>query len=79
MTRRVIKASEIGEYVYCRRAWWLHHLHDVPSANVAAMRQGTRAHARHGTRVTLASLMMVGAYILLASALFGALLWFVAN
>jgi len=76
---RVIRASEIGEYIYCRRAWWLRYMCDVPSANSAEMRRGTRTHARHGARVTFADLLMIGAYIMIATAIFGALLWFVSG
>ncbi len=46
-----IRASEIGDYVYCRRAWWLRRVRAVSSANVARMRAGTAHHERHGRLV----------------------------
>lgn len=48
MSERWIKASEIGEYVYCRRSWWLRRMHAVPSMNAARMQAGTQYHERHG-------------------------------
>ncbi len=45
------RASEIGAYVYCRRAWWLEHVRGRPSTNTAARRAGTAAHARFGRSV----------------------------
>ncbi|MCW5875917.1 MAG: hypothetical protein KIS85_03455 [Anaerolineales bacterium] len=47
MERQWIKASEIGEYLYCRRAWW-YRLQGAASANLAAMQAGGRAHTAHG-------------------------------
>jgi hypothetical protein len=44
---RVIRASEIGAYAYCRKAWW-HRLQGVQSENQTEMDAGTAYHA--GTR-----------------------------
>lgn len=46
-----IRASEIGEYVYCRRAWWLRRVRGAASANIAQMQAGVRHHERHGRLV----------------------------
>lgn len=47
----IIRASELGEYVYCARAWWLQRVQGVPSHNVAALHSGQQAHDRHGRAV----------------------------
>lgn len=46
-----IRASEINDYVYCRRAWWLRRVRAVASTNVTQMRAGTDYHQRHGRLV----------------------------
>ncbi len=46
-----IRASEIGDYVYCRRAWWLRRVRGVASTNVTRMQAGTQHHERHGRLV----------------------------
>jgi len=51
--RRAIRASEIGEYVYCHRAWWVRHVEGYESANTRQMELGTSAHERHGRLVGL--------------------------
>ena len=48
MSYHWIRASEIGEYVYCRRAWWLRRTRGVPAGNVEQLEAGTRHHQRHG-------------------------------
>lgn len=48
---RVIRASELGQYRYCARAWWLGQVMGYRSANVEAMRQGSKLHRAHGRRV----------------------------
>jgi len=48
---RVIRASEIGQYAYCARAWWLGRVKGYRSTNEAAMRAGTGAHRAHGRAV----------------------------
>lgn len=77
MSKVWIKASEIGEYLYCQRAWWL-RLQGAASANVEELAEGTRQHARHGRgwRMasglrTLAVGLAVVAMILLAVQLLG--------
>jgi hypothetical protein len=77
---RVIRASEIGDYVFCRRAWWLKHVRGLRSANVRELAEGTAAHAAHGQRVKMAAALRVAALILfLAALLFFALSLFPPN
>jgi hypothetical protein len=46
-----IRASEIGQYVYCQRAWWLGRVQGFRSINEAELSAGTQAHVRHGRSV----------------------------
>jgi hypothetical protein len=48
---QVIRASELGQYAFCAKAWWLGSVEGVPSANVRAMDAGTSAHEQHGQMV----------------------------
>jgi hypothetical protein len=66
---KVIRASEIGEYVFCHRAWWLHHVRGLASANVRAMQSGTAVHAGHGRKVGLASTLRTLAFLLVVIAI----------
>ena len=66
---RVIRASEIGEYVFCHRAWWLHQVQGETSANTRELAAGTARHAWHGRQVSLASAMRVLALLLLLAGL----------
>jgi hypothetical protein len=67
MSRRIVRASELGEYEFCHRAWWLHYVQGQDSANLAQLAAGTARHARHGRRVGLA-LALRGLALLLALA-----------
>ncbi len=66
---RIIRASEIGEYLYCRRAWWLRHVQGLESANVPMMAEGTEAHAGHGRLVGAAAALRALALLLFVAAL----------
>jgi hypothetical protein len=66
---RVIRASEIGEYVFCHRAWWLHQVQGETSANTRELVEGTARHARHGRRVGLAGALRALAVLLLLAAI----------
>jgi hypothetical protein len=65
---RPIRASEIGSYLYCRRAWWL-RLQGFDSANQAELAAGTELHKRHGRNVIAAGLIRSLAMIVLIVAL----------
>ncbi len=47
----ILRASEIGQYAYCARAWWLARVKGYRSLNVAAMERGTEEHRAHGRKV----------------------------
>jgi hypothetical protein len=66
---RVIRASEVGEYVFCHRAWWLRHTRGLESANVRALAEGTAAHAGHGRRVALSAALRGLAVLVFVAAL----------
>jgi CRISPR/Cas system-associated exonuclease Cas4 (RecB family) len=67
--RRVIRASEIGQYAYCAKAWWLGSVEGVAPANTRELAHGELAHRRHGRRVWLASVLRVVALAVLVLAL----------
>ena len=76
---RTLRASEVGEYVFCHRAWWLRHTRGLASANVRALAEGTAAHAGHGRRVGLARLLLALAVLSLAVAVLAAAAWLTAG
>jgi hypothetical protein len=47
----IIRASEIGQYVFCHRAWWLGAVQGYRPVNDAALEAGTRTHLQHGRSV----------------------------
>jgi CRISPR/Cas system-associated exonuclease Cas4 (RecB family) len=51
MSYQWIRASEIGEFVYCRRAWWLRQYGAAESQNAVELAAGTRHHQQHGRLV----------------------------
>ncbi len=46
-------ASEIGTYLYCKRAWW-YERQDAPSLRAPERALGTAYHQQHGERVVAA-------------------------
>ncbi|HAY83721.1 MAG TPA: hypothetical protein DCY42_02015 [Chloroflexi bacterium] len=65
---RTIRASEIGTYLYCHRAWW-YQRKEVPSENVREMLSGTEIHRQHGRTVMLAGCLRILAMGMLLVAL----------
>jgi len=51
MSDKWIRASEISDYVYCRRAWWLKRVRGFSSQNVRELTAGTAYHRKHGQLV----------------------------
>jgi len=61
---RTIRASEIGTYLYCQRAWW-YQRQGVQNENQAELAGGTELHERHGWNVMAVGCLRVLAYALL--------------
>jgi CRISPR/Cas system-associated exonuclease Cas4 (RecB family) len=64
----VIRASDIGNYLYCRRAWW-YRKKGVESENQAELAAGTELHRKHGRQVLAASITRTIGMILLIAAI----------
>lgn len=81
MEDRVIRASEIGHYSYCARAWWLARVRGFPPRNVAGLENGRAEHHRHSGAVSGYHRLRRWAYLLLISAALAGLLllWLVAR
>jgi hypothetical protein len=65
---RTLRASEIGAYLFCRRAWW-YQKNGQPSQNLGEMAAGSELHYRHGRAVLGVGCLRVAAYALMLLAL----------
>jgi len=65
---RTLRASEIGSYLYCRRAWW-YHLKGHESQNQVELAAGTSLHRQHGRKVFASDVLRLLALIALLAAL----------
>ncbi|HKE02533.1 MAG TPA: hypothetical protein VKE91_00645 [Blastocatellia bacterium] len=76
--RLIINASEVGEFVYCEKAWHLRRCGEVPQGT--RLDEGTTFHEKHGTEISRAArlrktgerLLLIGLFLLIALAL----IWF---
>ena len=64
----IIRSSDIGTYLYCRRSWW-YKKQGVESANQTELAAGTELHAKHGRQVLASGITRTLALILLMIAL----------
>ena len=69
----IIRASEVGQYTYCARAWWLRWVQGAAPSNTATLESGRQAHHRHGRTVASAHRQQRLALILAVLALLLAL------
>ncbi len=63
-----IRASEVGTYLYCARAW-AYARKGIESSNQVEMTSGSELHRLHGRQVLASSLIRTLALILLLVAL----------
>jgi CRISPR/Cas system-associated exonuclease Cas4 (RecB family) len=68
LAMQVIRSSDIGNYLYCRRAWW-YRRQGFESENQAELASGTELHRKHGRKVLASSLMRTLGFLLLLLAL----------
>ncbi len=64
----VIRSSDIGNYLYCRRAWW-YKKQGFESENQAELAAGSQIHRQHGRKVLASSLNRILGMIFLFAAL----------
>ncbi|MGB8982410.1 MAG: hypothetical protein WCC12_11085 [Anaerolineales bacterium] len=64
----VIRSSDIGNYLFCRRAWW-YRKQGFESENQAELAAGTEIHRQHGRKVVASGLTRVLGLLLLFAAL----------
>ena len=57
--RSLVRASDIGAYTYCRRAWYLAQVRGVAHEQPQRLARGSQAHAQHGRRVQRAARRIV--------------------
>jgi CRISPR/Cas system-associated exonuclease Cas4 (RecB family) len=65
---KVTRSSDIGNYLYCRRAW-MYRRQGFESENQAELASGTELHRKHGRKVVAAGLSRTLGFILLLTAL----------
>ncbi len=71
---RTIRASEIGTFLYCRRAWW-YRSQGIASQNGAELSGGMEFHRQHGRQVLGAGLMRILAWVLLLACAAALTVW----
>lgn len=76
--RSLVRASDIGQWSYCQRAWWLARVRGAEHQHPARLVRGTKAHEAHGTTVLQAQRYRRWGHLLLALSimLFGLALLF---
>jgi len=65
---KVIRSSDIGNYLYCRRAW-MYRQQGFESENQAELASGTELHRAHGRKVLASGISRTLGFILLLVAL----------
>jgi CRISPR/Cas system-associated exonuclease Cas4 (RecB family) len=60
----MIRASEVGEYVYCARAWWLRRAQGLEPAGHERREHGSTLHRRHGQAVAASRALLWAGLVL---------------
>ena len=70
-----VTASQVGQYAFCARAWWLDVVEGRQPTDLEALGGGTVRHERHGWQVFWARGFRKEALILFGIALASLLAW----
>jgi CRISPR/Cas system-associated exonuclease Cas4 (RecB family) len=65
---KTVRASEIGTFLYCQRAWW-YHRQGFDSENQAELTAGSQLHEQHAQAVWIIGCLRWIAYALLIAAI----------
>lgn len=57
--RSLVRASDLGSWTYCNRAWWLAQVQGAAHQDPEALAQGTAAHRAHGQSVGASALLVL--------------------
>jgi hypothetical protein len=68
---RTLRASEVAQYAFCRRAWW-YARQGAHSANLEAQDRGVAWHRRHSRGVVAAGCLRALGWVMLGAALVAA-------
>ncbi len=77
MARR-IRASEIGSYLFCQKAW-KYQRQGLKSENQIEMLSGTRLHDEHGQKVIAKGFSQTLAIFFLIAAAFAVMMYFLSE
>lgn len=70
MSSPVIRASEVGDFTYCARAWWLRRVAGEEPEGRELREAGTALHVAHGRAVAFSGwAVWAGALLLVAGLL----------
>ncbi len=73
---KVIRASEIGTYQFCNRAWW-YQLQGYEPENKVELAGGSEIHEKHSRVVVASNCLQVIAYASLLLAILTAIIWII--
>jgi hypothetical protein len=66
--RSLVRASDIGLWTFCHRAWWLAQVQGAAHQNPQILHRGAEAHAEHGLQTLRARRMQqLGLWLLLGA------------
>lgn len=72
---RIIRASDVGTFQFCERAWWYRQQGYNPE-NQTELDQGTVVHENHGRLVKTSFYLRILAFGLILLGLITAITWF---
>jgi CRISPR/Cas system-associated exonuclease Cas4 (RecB family) len=73
---KVVRASEIGTYLFCKRAWWYQQQGYEPD-NKTELAGGSEIHHKHAQLVARGNWLRVYAYAALLLAILTAIIWII--
>lgn len=64
--RSLVRASDLGAWAFCHRAWWLREVKGAAHGDPAVLARGGKAHRAHGRKALVAQRLAKSGVILIA-------------